>query len=126
MYGLRTRRESDFADFTAAWSKESIDGRIDYRHPDQPPYTNGCLNGAYTFKTRVPITRKIFGPEVYEAGDLAINGSMTAHFFTAANVPAGLPVPVNANLVHLDVKNVGTFDYDVNGLFALTQIAQCN
>jgi hypothetical protein len=121
--GLRLRRESDFADFDKAWSKESLDGRIELQYPAPSPYT--CLSGGYTFKTAVPITRRIFGPDITEAGELLINGSTLVQFFTAANVPGGLPVPVHGNLIHMEVAGVGIFNYDTDGVTSLTEISQC-
>jgi hypothetical protein len=49
---------------------------------------------------------------------------VNARFFSAENVPGELPVPANGMLVHLDVKNVGSFDYDTDSMW-LGSVAQC-
>ena len=40
-------------------------------------------------------------------------------------MPPTLPVPQLGMLVHLDVRNVGSFNYDASGLGVFAQNAQC-
>lgn len=111
LHGFKARREFDYAGFT--W-QESLDGRIDFRYPAPDVYSTGCLSGTYVFRTRAPITHSGVTPFEFDSGDLVIN-NMVAQFYTSASVPAGLPVPANHNLIHLEVPNVGTFNYDSDG-----------
>jgi hypothetical protein len=121
MSGFKARREFDYAGFV--W-QESVDGRIDFRYPTLDVFSSGCLSGSYIFRTRAPITHSGLSPYEFDSGDLVING-MVAQFYTAANLPAGLPVPVNHNLIHLEVPNVGSFNYDSNGRTKLVENAVC-
>jgi hypothetical protein len=112
--GLRVRQATDFTAFNQSLS---IDGKIDLTW--NPLFGTGCVNGAYAFKTREPL-RRSFATDLYEAGDLTMNGQVRAQVFSAGNVPPTLPTPLNGTLLHLDVQGVGTFDYDIgdfiNGL----------
>lgn len=119
--GFRSRREFDHP--AATWA-ESLDGRIDIQYPTPDTYSPGCQSGTYVFRTRAPVVRSLATPYEFDSGDLLING-MAARFYTAATVPAGLPAPVNHNLIHLDVPNVGQFNYDSNGVLALREATQC-
>jgi len=117
--GLRVRREADFV----TWSgSESVDGKVDFQYS---PLSGNCLNGAYAFKTRAPLVSNSLYSGRFDAGELLINGSTTAQFFSAANVPPTLPVPQLGMLVHLDVRNVGSFNYDASGLGVFAQNSQC-
>ena len=117
--GLRVRRESDFV----TWSgSQSVDGKVDFQYSAQ---SGRCLNGAYTFRTRAPLVSNSLYSGLFDAGDLLINGSTTAQFYSAANVPPTLPVPQLGMLVHLDVRNVGSFNYDASGVGVFSQNAQC-
>ena len=112
--GLRIRTVSDFAGFNRT---VAIDGKADVSW--NPLFGAGCVNGAYSFKTRVPL-RLQYSTYQYDAGDITVNGQVRAQVFSAANVPPTLPAPVNGTLLHLDVQNVGAFNYDfgdfINGL----------
>jgi hypothetical protein len=112
--GLRVQQVTDFTAFNQTMA---IDGKVDLTW--NPLFGAGCVNGAYVFKTRVPL-RRSFSTNLYDAGELTINGQVRAQLFSAANVPATLPAPVNGTLLHLDVQNVGAFNYDfgdfINGL----------
>jgi hypothetical protein len=121
--GLKLRDESDFK--TGA-HLQSIDGAIDYQFASAPASSSGCTNGLYTFKTRVPLTGNLFGSGALESGSVVINSSTTASFFSAANVPPALPVPHNGMLAVVDVRNLGSFNYDVGSPFQLGNMAQCS
>lgn len=112
--GLRVRTVTDFAASTRTWA---IDGKANVTW--NPLFGAGCVNGAYSFKTRVPL-RLQYSNYRHDAGDITINGQARAQVFSAENVPSTLPTPVNGTLLHLDVQNVGAFDYDfgdfINGL----------
>jgi len=116
--GLRVRHEFDYVNWT---SSKSVDGKIEFQYS---PGAGACLSGAYNFKTRARLTGSVFEFS-YDSGDLLINGSTTAQFFSAANVPPTLPVPQSGNLVHIDVRNLGSFNYDAPDLSILAQNAQC-
>ena len=117
--GLRVRRESDYV----SWSgSQSVDGKIEFQYS---ALSGNCLNGAYAFKTRAPLVSNSLFSGLFDSGNLLINGSTTAQFYSAANVPPTLPVPQLGMLVHLDVRNVGSFNYDASGLGVFAQNAQC-
>jgi hypothetical protein len=116
--GLKIRYESDFVNFSGS---KSVDGRIEFQYA---PRAGACLSGEYTIKTRARLVSSLFSSR-YDSGDLLINGSTTAQFFSAANVPPTLPVPQLGMLIHLDARNVGSFNYDTPDLFILAQNAQC-
>ena len=85
-----------------------------------------CLSGGYLFDTRVPLFRRLDSAlQAYESGELAINGDVNMRLYSPDNVPAGLPVPVNGMLVHVNVKKVGSFDYDTGWLGSLQSVASC-
>jgi len=117
--GFRVRREADYVTFSGS---QAVDGKIDFQYS---PLSGNCLNGAYTFKTRAPLVSNSLYSGLFDAGDLLINGSTTARFYSAANVPPTLPVPQLGMLVHLDVRNVGSFNYDASGLGVFAQNSQC-
>jgi hypothetical protein len=117
--GLKIRHESDFVAFSGS---KTVDGKIEFQYA---PQAGACLSGAYVIKTRAPLVSNSLFSFKYDAGELLINGSTTAQFFSAANVPPTLPVPQLGVLVHLDVRNVGVFNYDAPDLSILAQNAQC-
>jgi hypothetical protein len=87
--------------------------------------SGGCMSGWYSFKTRTPLVRNA-DLVAYEAGDLIVNDSVNARFYSAATVPADLPTPVNGMLLNMRVKNVGTFNYDVaTPSEALVPVGKC-
>jgi hypothetical protein len=116
--GLKVRHEFDYVAWT---SSKSVDGKVEFQYS---PAAGACLNGEYNIKTRKRLAGSLFEFK-YDSGDLLINGSTAAQFFTAANVPPTLPVPQSGNLVHIDVRNLGSFNYDASDLSILAQNAQC-
>lgn len=119
--GLRVRSNSEFVNWTRA---DRIDGHIDYQW--NPRFGPACLSGEYTFQTVTPLQRsQLDGNGALVAGDLRINDSARAQFFSAANTPPSLPIPKNGMLAHVTVAGLGTFDYDVPGPFALRQLSGC-
>ena len=119
--GLRVRSDSEFVNWTRA---DRVDGSIDYHWSEV--FGPSCLSGEYRFKTVTPLSRSMFdGNGALTAGDLRINGSTRAQFFSAANTPPSLPVPQNGMLAHVTIAGVGEFDYDVAGPFFLRQISGC-
>jgi len=121
--GLRIRKESDYASWTGS---QSVDGKIDYRMSPPPGGGTHCLNGTWVMKTRAPlVSDKLFSGQ-FSSGNVLINGSATAKFFSAATVPPTSPTPQLGMLVHVDAANVGSFDYDVPNLFTFGLQAQCN
>lgn len=121
--GLRLRRESDYVTFS---DRQSVDGKIDFQYgPPANGEVQGCGNGLYTFKTRTPLGRTSIGAPSFAAGEVLINGTVAAQFYSPANVPATLPVPQFGMLIHLDVRNVGVFNYDSPDLSPIYMNAQC-
>jgi hypothetical protein len=97
-------------DYTG-WTRDaSIDGKVDYTW--NPNFGAGCVSGGYNFRTVVPLRNDLSAWQQFSAGALDINGSMRATFYTAATVPPSLPSPTQGVLTHVEVNNVGTFDYD--------------
>lgn len=119
--GLRVRSDSEFVNWTRA---DRIDGNIDYHW--RTGFGPSCLSGEYRLKTVTPLRRSMFdGNGALTAGDLRINGSTRAQFFSAANTPPSLPTPQHGMLANLSVGGVGTFNYDVSGPFPLRQMSGC-
>ena len=109
--GLRIHSVTNWA----AWTRDqSIDGKLDYRWGTG--FGTGCESGVYLFKTDAPLHNEL-NSQVYSSGDLTINGAARATFFSNATVPAELPAPTRGMLIHLDVQNVGTFNYDAPSVF---------
>jgi hypothetical protein len=55
-----------------------------------------------------------------------VNGSVVANFYSAANTPPSLPTPVNGMLLNMRVRDVGTFNYDVQSWFDVAfNVASC-
>jgi hypothetical protein len=120
--GLRIREESDFVTFGFT---RALDGKVDYQYPPPSAVSNSCLSGSYTFQTQAPSTFSNFSFGTPLSGKLVINGSTTAQFYSAANVPPTLPVPQHGMLLHLEVRNAGAFDYDSADTGIVNQNAQC-
>ncbi len=118
--GLRVTRLQN-PDFTV---ETTIDGRVNRVYNRWSG--QGCVNGTYAFKTRSPMKQELNGWNRFGAGELLINESTRARFFGAENTPPELPAPVNGMLLNLDVKNVGTFNYDApSANDAVRPIARC-
>ena len=119
--GLRVRSDSDFVSWTR---QQRLDGKIDFNW--SPASGAGCLSGEYAFRTLTPLGGSMFsGSGALDSGDLLINGSTRAQFFSAANVPPTLPVPQNGMLAHVIAAGVGAFDYDLPGPFSFSLAAGC-
>ena len=119
--GFHVRNVSDF--LTSGRTQE-INGRVDYT--PNPFFGSGCQTGGFVFKTHTPVHTVTSPFQVYDGGDLTINGGARVSLFSAANVPPTLPAPVNQTLVHLDLAGVGSFNYDVNDLLlGLRPVSRC-
>ncbi len=117
-------RVRNVVDWTAFTQDQTIDGKVNYTW--NPNFGSGCLSGNYQFSTAAPLHNSLNNWEQYSSGDLSINGAVRATFFTAATVPATLPVPSQGELVHLDVKKLGSFNYDdVSAMQAVHGVAHC-
>lgn len=117
---FHVRKRSDFVTFTEqTW----LDGRINVTwNPFAGP---GCTPGVYAFKTRAPLLQQL-ATGAYESGEIGINGSVVASFYSSANTPPQLPTPVNGMLLSMRVRNIGTFNYDVAyWLHAMGPVGQC-
>lgn len=110
-------------DFSALTEQLSIDGRMNV---SWSPFAGaGCMSGLYAFRTRAPLIRQLT-TGWHESGEIAVNGSAVASFYSSANTPPGLPAPVNGMLLSLRVSDVGTFNYDAaNWYNALVPAGQC-
>jgi len=119
--GLRVRRLTDYE----SWSGSvELDGGIRYQWSQLAGA--GCLSGGYLFNTKKPLHQSNLDMEAYDSGELVINRDVTLSLYSADNAPAGLPVPANGMLLHVDVKHVGSFDYDTSSLGpALQSAAGC-
>jgi hypothetical protein len=117
-------RVRNVVDWTAFTQDQTIDGKVNYTW--NPNFGSGCLSGNYQFSTAAPLHNSLNNWKQYSSGDLSINGAVRATFFTAATVPATLPVPSQGELVQLDVKNLGSFNYDdVSAMQAAHGVAHC-
>lgn len=116
----RVDRISDYG----AWTGQlSVDGRINVKW--KAFAGAGCMDGLCAFKTRAPLVNTLDSP-AFEGGELAVNGSVLASFYSAANTPPALPAPVNGMLLSMQVRNLGPFNYDVASVFdALVPVGQC-
>jgi hypothetical protein len=119
--GLDVHRVTDFA----AWTDSvEFDGGVRYIWSQLAG--RGCLSGGYLFDTIAPLHRPNIDFEPYDSGELVINRDVNVRLYSAAKVPAGLPVPVNGMLIHVGVNGVGSFDYDTPRFdAALWSLAQC-
>jgi hypothetical protein len=110
-------------DFNAGTDQVSVDGRINVTWSRFAGA--GCMDGLYAFKTRAPLINP-FGTLLYESGEIVVNNSVVASFYSPANAPPTLPTPVNGMLLSTRVRNVATFNYDVASVWdALTPVGQC-
>ena len=124
VYTFNDFRVHYITDYDARTYERTIDGRINVTR--NPFVEAGCMNGVYAFKTRTVLFSTFDTPATYESGELVTNGDVVTKFYSAANTPPGLPVPVNGMLVSNKVRNVGTFNYDVgNWLQAVYPLGQC-
>ncbi len=102
----------------------TIDGRVDRVYNRWAG--QGCVNGKFAFRTRAPMKHDLNAWNQFGMGELLINESTRARFYSAENAPPTLPAPVNGMLLNLDVKNVGTFNYDApSANDAVRPIARC-
>ncbi len=123
-YTFNDFRARYITDYDARTYQRTMDGRINVTWPHFAEA--GCVDGLYAVKTRVPLFSRFDSQATYESGELVTNGDVVTKFYSAANTPAGLPVPVNAMLVNNKVRNVGTFNYDVGDwLQAVYPLGQC-
>jgi hypothetical protein len=119
MQGYRVHQIMDYD----TWMRQvSVDGKINIAWNEFAG--SGCMNGQYAFKTRTPLVGNA-DTVIYDAGELVANGAATVKFYSATNVPPGLPAPVNGQMVNMQVRDVGTFDYDVNSPIVLQTVGQC-
>jgi hypothetical protein len=109
--GLNWRRVQDFATWTDA---AELSGGVRYSYVNGDG-TASCLGGDYLFRTKTPLHRSNLDSVAYDSGELIINRDVRMRLYSAQNVPAGLPVPVNGMLVHVDLANGESFDYDSPG-----------
>lgn len=121
--GLKVRKESDYASWTGS---QSVDGKIDWQFGPTSIGNSRCLNGTWVMKTRAPLVAARLYSDQLVSGDVLINGSTSAQFFSAGNVPPTLPTPQQGMLIHLDVAKVGNFNYDVASLYEFGFQPQCN
>jgi hypothetical protein len=118
--GLRVRRVTDYA----AWTDSlELDGGVRVTWPELAGA--GCLSGGYLFDTKTPLHRPSLDFPAYDSGELVINRDVNMRLYSPESVPPGLPEPVNGMLVHVAVKDAGSFEYDVDSLSALWPLAQC-
>lgn len=125
VYKFNDYRVNRVTDFGAGWNEQlSIDGRLTVTFGAF--FGFGCMDGLYAIKTRVPLFGSLDNPSALQSGELVVNGAV-AKFYSAANTPPGLPVPVNGMLLNLRVRDVGTFNYDAANWFsALSPVGQCS
>lgn len=123
--GLRLRSDDDYsADNFLEWRfTRWIDGKVNYRFPENDPWNPGCVSGDYTVKTLAPVTEGING--LPDGGALKINRSALLRFYSATTVPPELPTPQQGLLIQLDAQGVGSFTYDTFWLRALSEVGQC-
>ncbi|HKS55143.1 MAG TPA: hypothetical protein VJS12_07655 [Steroidobacteraceae bacterium] len=122
-YSFNDLRVRYIIDYAAMTNQETIDGKMNvtWNRFAGP----GCMNGLYTFKTRVPLLQPD-GVAAFESGELVVNGDVVTRFYSAANTPPGLPTPVNGMLVNMKVRDVDTFNYDIGNWFTgLLPLSQC-
>lgn len=117
---FHVRRITDFNAFTDTLT---VDGRLNVTW--NPFVPEACMDGLYSFRTREPMVIAL-DTQAITSGTLGVNRSVVAKFYSAANVPPGLPTPVNGMLLNMRVRDVGTFNYDVANWFeALRPVGQC-
>ena len=119
--GLRVHTVTDLGTLT---NTRTIDGKLDFTW--DPNFGAGCVNGGYQFRTRTPMHGSDYTQPDLDAGDLTINGVLRSTFYSAANVPPGLPVPTKGMLIHSDLQGVGIFNYDTHSVYeALRPAGDC-
>lgn len=119
-YDYHLRRITDYD----AWNEQlSMNGGMNV---SWSPFDGaGCMQGLYAFNTRVPLIDEGFNGS-FESGELVVNDSVVASFYSNANTPPTLPTPVNGMLLNMQVRDVGTFNYDVASWYdALHPVGQC-
>jgi hypothetical protein len=105
---LRVHRITDYGTWTGS---HSIDGKFDYQYNDAAPA--GCTGGRFSVRTRTPLNiPSLDRSNLQDAGELSVNGVVTARYYSTATIPAELPAPVNGMLLNMAVRDVGTFNYD--------------
>jgi hypothetical protein len=113
-------RITDFNTFT---EQRAVNGRIEVDWSDLS--TPGCIDGLYAFRTHTPIVTDL-NTGSFVSGKLGVNGSVVANFYSAANTPPALPTPVNGMLQNMRVRDVGTFNYDVQSWHVVSfTVANC-
>jgi len=119
--GLRTHNITDFNTLTKT---RTIDGKLDFTW--DPNFGAGCVNGGYQFRTNSALHGAAFSQPDLDSGEITINNVARTTFYSPANVPPTLPVPVNGMLIHSAVQGVGVFNYDAHSLFeGIRPIAHC-
>lgn len=117
---FHVRKVADYAAFTEqTW----MDGRINvtWNRFSGP----GCMDGVYAFNTRKPLSMQL-ATGLYDSGEIGINGSVVASFYSNLNTPPELPTPANGMLLSMRVRDIGTFNYDVAyWLDAVRPVGQC-
>lgn len=104
---LRIRRITDYANWTGNFT---YDGGFKWTWAPQSP--TGCLSGRFALRTRASFTIPNLDANIQDSGELAINGAATYRAYSAATAPPGLPIPTGT-LLSMDVRNAGTFNYDL-------------
>lgn len=102
----------------------AVDGRAKLNW--DPTRGAGCVNGDYTFKTRVPLVEATGGANFFQRGEILINGKATA-----VHGQPTLPDPEQPWLwrgpVSISVPGLGRFDYllDASVQRGLKAVAEC-
>jgi hypothetical protein len=110
-------------DFNTFTEQKLLNGRIEVNWSHLTP--PGCIDGLYAFRTHTPIVTDL-NTGSFLSGKLGVNGSVLANFYSAANTPPSLPTPVNGMLLNMRVRDVGTFNYDVQSWFDVAfNVARC-
>jgi hypothetical protein len=123
-YAFDRYRVHQITDYEAWTSQVSVDGGIDITW--NPWRGSGCMNGQHSFRTRAPLVNNL-DAVTFESGDLLVNGTVAARFYSPTNPPPSLPPPVNGMLLNMRVQDVGTYNYDVSSTSeALIPAGQCS
>jgi hypothetical protein len=114
-------RITDFNTFT---EQKALNGRIEVTWSRL--HAPGCMDGLYAFRTHAPVVTDL-NTGSFVSGMLGVNGSVVANFYSAANTAPSLPTPVNGMLLNMRVRDVGTFNYDVQSWFLVAfNVANCH
>jgi hypothetical protein len=117
--GLRVRNSGDYIIGAEYFL---ISGSVNYTYPEFMGMS--CANGGYTFKTNTParFPSGFQSNESYDEGEFLLNGTALLRFSANAD-----PSELGEMHIDLDVPNVGSFDYDGNGIYetGLPAAAQC-